>query len=149
MNSELQKIQNILNTTIFGSAFKDLINSDLFNQSVPNYPPANIYRTKLEDGEILHTIELGVTGFKKDWLTIELDSHNNLLLVKGESPKEEKQEEEREYIVNKLAKRNFIIRFNVADFTEVTKVNLDDGLLSIQLKVNKPENVKPQKIEIL
>ena len=47
-----------------------------------------------------------------------------------------------------LAERNFERRFQLADYVVVTEANLADGLLSIALKRELPEALKPRRIEI-
>ena len=47
-----------------------------------------------------------------------------------------------------LAERNFERRFQLADYVVVTDAQLADGLLSIHLKRELPESLKPRRIEI-
>ena len=47
-----------------------------------------------------------------------------------------------------MAERNFERRFQLADYVVVTDAKLADGLLSISLKRELPEALKPRRIEI-
>lgn len=103
------------------------------------YPPYNIETT----GENAYRIEIAVAGFKADELDIQVKE--NLLTVTG---RKAANDEGRQYLHRGLAERNFERRFQLADYVLVTDANLSDGLLSIALKRELPEALKPRKIEI-
>ncbi len=103
------------------------------------YPPYNIESV----GENAYRIEIAVAGFKTEELSIEVKE--NLLTVTGSKPA---NDEARRYLHQGLAARNFERRFQLADYVVVTDANLSDGLLSIALKRELPESLKPRKIEI-
>ena len=106
----------------------------------PNgYPPYNIETV----GENAYRIELAVAGFKADELDIQVKE--NLLTVTG---RKTANDEGRQYLHRGLAERNFDRRFQLADYVLVTGADLSDGLLSISLKRELPEALKPRKIEI-
>jgi molecular chaperone IbpA len=103
------------------------------------YPPYNIETT----GENSYRIEIAVAGFKADELDIQVKE--NLLTVSGHKAA---NDEGRQFLHRGLAERNFERRFQLADYVLVTDANLSDGLLSIALKRELPEALKPRKIEI-
>jgi molecular chaperone IbpA len=105
------------------------------------YPPYNIERT----GEDSYRISMAVAGFSDS--EIEIQSHRNVLSVKGER-KEEGNGEGSEVIYRGIAARSFERRFQLADHVEVTGAALKNGLLHIELKRNVPEELKPRKIAI-
>jgi molecular chaperone IbpA len=107
----------------------------------PSYPPYNIERT----GEDSYRISMAVAGFSDS--EIEIQSHRNVLSVKGER-KEEGNGEGSEVIYRGIAARSFERRFQLADHVEVTGAALKNGLLHIDLKRNVPEELKPRKIAI-
>ncbi len=47
-----------------------------------------------------------------------------------------------------LAFRNFKQTFNLADHVKVTAANLENGLLSVELTREIPEQLKPRRIEV-
>jgi molecular chaperone IbpA len=106
-----------------------------------SYPPYNIERT----GEDAYRITMAVAGFADS--DIEIQSHRNVLSVKGER-KEESNGEGSEVIYRGIAARAFERRFQLADHVEVTGATLKNGLLHIELKRNVPEELKPRKIAI-
>jgi molecular chaperone IbpA len=116
----------------------DLLDS-ASTEAATGYPPYNIERT----GENAYRIEIAVAGFKSDDLNIEVKE--NLLTVQGRKPA---NDETKRYLHRGLAERNFERRFQLADYVVVSDAQLADGLLSISLKRELPEALKPRRIEI-
>jgi molecular chaperone IbpA len=108
-------------------------------EAATGYPPYNIERTD----ENAYRIEIAVAGFRPDELNVEIKE--NLLTVQG---RKTANDETRRYLHRGLAERNFERRFQLADYVVVTDANLADGLLSISLKRELPEALKPRRIEI-
>jgi molecular chaperone IbpA len=109
------------------------------NETANGYPPYNIERT----GENAYRIDIAVAGFKPSELAIEVKE--NLLTVQGGKAS---SDEARRYLHRGLAERNFERRFQLADYVVVTDAQLADGLLSVSLRRELPEALKPRKIEI-
>jgi molecular chaperone IbpA len=108
-------------------------------ETATGYPPYNIERT----GENSYRIEIAVAGFKSKDLNIEIKE--NLLTVQG---RKSETDDTRRYLHRGLAERNFERRFQLADYVIVTDAQLADGLLSLSLKRELPEALKPRRIEI-
>ena len=104
------------------------------------YPPYNIETT----GDDAYRIEVAVAGFRPDELSV--DVKENVLTVAGR--KAANIDDQRRYLHRGLAERNFERRFQLADYVVVTGADLADGLLSIALKRELPESMKPRRIEI-
>ncbi|WP_312160347.1 Hsp20 family protein [Phenylobacterium sp.] len=103
------------------------------------YPPYNIERTD----ENAYRVEIAVAGFRPEELNIEVKE--NLLTVQG---RKAANDDQRRFLHRGLAERNFERRFQLADYVVVTEAKLADGLLSISLKRELPEALKPRTIEI-
>ena len=103
------------------------------------YPPYNIERT----GETAYRVEIAVAGFRPEELNIEVKE--NLLTVQG---RKTANDAERRFLHRGLAERDFERRFQLADYVIVTEARLADGLLSISLRRELPEALKPRRIEI-
>ncbi len=116
----------------------DLLDS-ASTEAATGYPPYNIERT----GENAYRIEIAVAGFKSEDLNIEVKE--NLLTVQG---RKAANDEARRYLHRGLAERNFERRFQLADYVVVSEADLANGLLSISLKRELPEALKPRRIEI-
>jgi molecular chaperone IbpA len=116
----------------------DLLDS-ASGEAATGYPPYNIERT----GENAYRIEIAVAGFKAEDLNIEVKE--NLLTVQG---RKGANDENRRYLHRGLAERNFDRRFQLADYVVVHDAQLANGLLTISLKRELPEALKPRRIEI-
>ncbi|HEX6865857.1 MAG TPA: Hsp20 family protein [Caulobacteraceae bacterium] len=115
-----------------------LLDAAAAQEGASGYPPYNIERTD----ENAYRIEIAVAGFRPEELNIEVKE--NLLTVQGRKT----ANDERQFLHRGLAERNFERRFQLADYVVVTDAALDNGLLSISLKRELPEALKPRRIEI-
>ena len=116
-----------------------LLDAAAAQESSQGYPPYNIERTD----ENAYRIEIAVAGFRPEELNIEVKE--NLLTVQG---RKAANDENRRFLHRGLAERNFERKFQLADYVVVTDASLADGLLSISLKRELPEALKPRRIEI-
>jgi len=105
------------------------------------YPPYNIERTD----ENAYRIDIAVAGFRGEELNVEVKE--NLLTVTGRKAAND-DAAARKYLHRGLAERNFERKFQVADYVVVVDASLADGLLSISLKRELPEALKPRTIAI-
>ena len=106
------------------------------------YPPYNIETL----GENAYRIEIAVAGFTPDELNIEVKE--NLLTVTGRKSANDDVVPQKTYLHRGLAERDFERRFQLADYVVVTDANLVNGLLTITLKRQLPEALKPRRVEI-
>jgi HSP20 family molecular chaperone IbpA len=100
------------------------------------YPPYNIERIKA-DGDKPETlrITLAIAGFtEKD---LEITVEKNQLTIRG------KQEEDpdRVYLHRGIAARQFLRSFVLAEGIEIAGATLENGLLSVCLSRDEPENI--------
>ena len=103
------------------------------------WPPYNIERA----GDDQYRITMAVAGFTPD--EIELIQHDTALLVSGQR---KGQEGERQYLHRGIATRTFRQSFNLAEHVKVTGASLENGLLTVELKREVPEALKPRRIAI-
>ena len=108
-------------------------------EPMTNWPPYNIEKA----GEDQYRITMAIAGFSPD--EIEVTQQANSLVVSGQK---KASEEEKHYLHRGIATRSFKQTFNLADHVKVTGANLDNGLLTIELKREVPEALKPRRIEI-
>ena len=106
-----------------------LLDAAASSDTASGYPPYNIETV----GDNAYRIELAVAGFRPEDLNIEVKE--NLLTVQGRKA------------ANDETKR-FERRFQLADYVVVQDANLADGLLTIALKRELPEQLKPRNIAI-
>jgi molecular chaperone IbpA len=111
-----------------------------FSNSTSNtYPPHNII--KIDDNN--YEIQVAVTGFGKDEVTVELDQ-NVLIVTAGRDV----ADDEKTYLHRGLAQRNFVRNFPLAEHIEVKGAEQKNGILSIRLERLVPEALKPRRINI-
>lgn len=116
-----------------------LLDSSTTAESVSSgFPPHDIEHL----GTDQYKITMAVAGFKEDDLHIEVD--NNILIIKGRKDKKVAKE----YLYHGIALRNFERRFELSDHIKVTDAQLTDGLLTIHLLKEIPEEMKPKSIPI-
>ena len=104
------------------------------------WPPFNLEKV----GEEGYRITLAVAGFRPE--EIEVVARQNQLIVTGR--KEEQDGEDDRYLHRGISGRAFERRFQLADFIEVRSADFENGLLSITLEREVPEEMKPRRIEI-
>ena len=116
----------------------DLLDNASRAAAVDNWPPYDIAR--INDDQ--YRITMAVAGFAENDLDI---SHQaNLLEVSGRSSGDENGE----YLHRGIAGRSFSRRFELADHVKVTGATLQNGLLTIDLAREIPEEMRPRKIAI-
>ena len=118
----------------------DQLDAAARTEAASGYPPYNIERT----GENDYRIEIAVAGFKPDELTVEVKE--NLLTVTGR--KAANDGDTKQYLHRGLAERNFERKFQLTDYLVVVDADLSNGLLSIALKRELPEALKPRTVAI-
>lgn len=122
--------------------FDQLDQSELLSKqftSASSYPPYNIVSTEKDK----YTIDLAVAGFADNEIEITLEDRK--LTVNG---KKETNESNNSIIVRGIAGRSFSRSFVLADQVKVDEAELSDGILSINLHQDIPEEKKPTKIKI-
>ena len=117
----------------------DQLDAAARTEAASGYPPYNIERT----GENDYRIEIAVAGFKPDELNVEVKE--NLLTVTG---RKAANDEAKQYLHRGLAERNFERKFQLTDYLVVVDADLSNGLLSIALKRELPEALKPRTVDI-
>jgi molecular chaperone IbpA len=115
----------------------DLLDSTSRLSTASSWPAYNIARAG-EDG---YRISLAVPGFAMDEL--EITQQPNMLVVSGKKPAENE-----DYLHRGIPSGSFTQSFELADYVDVVDARLSDGLLSIELKRDVPEAMKPRRIEI-
>ena len=118
----------------------NLLDSVAGQASTNGYPPYNIEKA----GDNAYRIVMAVAGFAEAELS--LTQKENELLVTGQTAPS--AEGYKQYLYRGIAGRNFERRFQLADHVKVTGAKLANGLLTIELQREIPEEKKPRAIEI-
>jgi molecular chaperone IbpA len=109
-------------------------------EPIDNWPPYDIVKL----GEDDYRISMAVAGFTQDDLTITQEQ--NMLMVAGQ--KSDEGEANGQYLHRGIAARAFQRRFELADHAKVVGASVVNGLLTIELKRELPEEMKPRRIAI-
>ena len=115
----------------------DLLENTSRLTTASNWPPYDIARTG-EDG---YRISLAVPGFSMG--DLEITQQPNMLVISGR-----RAEEQAELLHRGIPTGSFTHRFELADYVDVVEARLSDGLLTVELKREVPEAMKPRRIEI-
>jgi molecular chaperone IbpA len=107
-------------------------------EQTDNWPPYDIAKTGEDDYRIL----MAVAGFSQDELAITQEQ--NMLIVAGERC----IDGDTLFLHRGITGSKFERRFELADHVRVVGAHLVNGLLTIDLKRELPEEMKPRKIVI-
>jgi molecular chaperone IbpA len=136
----------IMNALDFSPLFRSTIGFDRLSQLVDasaraenSYPPYNIEVV----GDNAYRLTVAVAGFSADEL--DITAKDDTLVVSGKAKSEETAPRA---LYRGIARRAFERRFQLADYIKVTGATLENGLLSVELVREVPEEKKPRKIAI-
>ena len=119
----------------------DLLDQVAGQGNANGFPPYNIEKT----AENAYKIVMAVAGFTDSELS--LTQKENELLVTGQTAPA--ADGEKQFLYRGIAGRNFERRFQLADHVKVTGAKLANGLLTIELQREIPEEKKARAIEIV
>ena len=118
----------------------DLLDSVASHAGSNGYPPYNIERA----GDNAYRIVMAVAGFSEAELNVT--QKETELLVTGQT--RQNGEDQKQYLYRGIAGRNFERRFQLAEHVKVAGAKLANGLLTIELQREIPEEKKPRAIQI-
>ena len=116
----------------------DLLELVASQPSGTGYPPYNIEKT----GDDAWRIVMAVAGFGE--AELNLTQKEDELLITGKV--QPTRDDRTEFLYRGIAGRDFERRFQLADHVRVTGAKLVNGLLSIDLQRELPEEKKPRSI---
>lgn len=116
----------------------DILNERMESTATTNYPPYNIIKT----GENTYEIQVAVAGFGEQDLDITVQ--DGQLLITGDK----ESDEQANYLHQGISNRKFTRKFVLADFVEVRHATVENGILTVQLEREIPEEQKPRSIAI-
>lgn len=116
----------------------NLMEANTSKNSSGGYPPYNIE----QQGENKYRITMAVAGFADEHL--DITQKENMLIVRGER----QAEENKNYVYQGIAERDFERKFQLADYVKVIGATMENGLLHVDLEREIPEAMQPRKIAI-
>ena len=105
-----------------------------------SYPPFNLAKVG-DDGLV---IEVAVAGFSDEEISISLEKLQ--LTIEGKPA--EIEGEEPVFLHRGIARRAFRRSFRLGEYVEVKSAEMTNGLLTIRLAREVPEEAQPKRIEI-
>ena len=149
ISNELDSVGHFSFNPYTFTLFPSILDQIIFPDYEPKikYPVANCYIE--ENGTWV--LEIGVSGFSKEDLNIKREG--NVIIVEGSHDKnqdENTEKDKKKYLYRKLAKRDFIVAYEMSNKLDFSKINtsLKDGILNISIPLKDQERMMSEKIKI-
>jgi molecular chaperone IbpA len=128
-----KEFDDIINTLLFPTRY-----TKTFNNVGASYPPYNII--KVSENETV--LEVAVAGFKEDEVNVVVE--DGYLRISGKK----ENTDVATYLYKGIGTRAFEKAFALSKDAKVDHAEYDDGILSIFVKYEVPEEKKPKQIPI-
>jgi molecular chaperone IbpA len=125
-------------TVGFDDIFDQLSSMSKYVNDIPNYPPYNIKKV----GKDKYQLDMALAGFTKD--DVKVETNDNTLTISASSS----DKEDDSYVHKGIAKRAFKRQWTLVEHLEVQDAKLKDGVLTVDMKLNLPDEKKPRTIKI-
>ncbi len=123
----------------FNQLFENMERLALTGNRDTSYPPYNVISTDNDT----YIVELAVAGFVQDELSVT--QHKGELIIEGSQAT---TDEEPNYVHKGIGSRSFRRSFTLADHVQVDSVTVKNGIMSIHLSRELPEELKPKTLAI-
>lgn len=133
--------------------FRQTVGFDRFNdlfetlaseaENKPSYPPYDIVKVAEND----YQITMAVAGFNESDIDISLENET-LSIAASHTAENKKDKEEKVYLHQGIARRSFSQKFRLAGHMKVKGADMVNGLLTIHISREIPEEHKPRTISI-
>ena len=139
MNLPTRVFDPFKNMTVgFDDIFDQLSSMSKYVNDIPNYPPYNIKKV----GKDKYQLDMALAGFSKD--DVKVETNDNTLTISASSS----DKEDDSYVHKGIAKRAFKRQWTLVEHLEVQDAKLKDGVLTVDMKLNLPDEKKPRTIKI-
>lgn len=129
----------LFRSTVGFDRMQRMMESAMRAEGQNGYPPYNIEAR----GEDAYRITMAVAGFSPE--DLDVTQAENTLVITGNAHADD---EGVAFLHRGIAGRSFERRFDLADHIKVADAGLENGLLSVNLVREIPEEKKPRKIAI-
>jgi molecular chaperone IbpA len=127
------ELDSIIDSLLFPNRY-----TTAYTNSGPSYPPYNIIR--LSESETV--LEVAIAGFKEEEVNVVVEDDKLRISGKKEGP------DSSHYVHRGIGSRAFERIFTLSKDTKVTKAEYADGILSIFVLYEVPEEKKPKQIPV-
>lgn len=119
--------------------FRNISTSNLDN-FLSSYGSAFPYYNIIKEDDTHQNIEIALAGYDKTDVSITLDG-NNLTISGG-------KEDNKNYLYQGISTREFKREFRLGNYWTIVEANHVNGILTIKLEKQLPDNLKSRKIDI-
>ena len=112
--------------------------------SMPTYEDTSYPRFNITKDGDSYTIEVALAGYSKENIVVE--RVENVLRIQGEKSLRDVADES--YLHRGITRKAFKRAFTISEDVRVDKATFVDGILTVDLHVEIPEERRPRKIEI-
>ena len=113
--------------------------------SMPTYEDNSYPRFNVTKNGDQYQIEIALAGYKKENITVE--RIENILSIHGEKSLKDVADES--YLHRGITRKAFKRSFTISDDVRIDQASFVDGILTVDLHVEIPEEKKPRQIEII
>ena len=131
-------INSIFNDPFFLGFNDQFVRWESNKKTASSFPPYNVKKVD-EDN---YTIELAVAGYDREELEIKVEK--DTLTIKSDKETDNKSD----FLHRGIAGRNFTQHFTLGEYMIVKSASLENGMLSIKIERELPEEAKPRQIKI-
>jgi len=132
------QIQSIFNDPFFLGFNDQFVRWESNKKTTSSFPPYNVKKVD-EDNYI---VELAVAGYEREDLDITVDK--DTLIIKSDRENDESSD----FLHKGIAGRNFTQTFTLGEYMLVKSASLENGLLTIKIEREIPEEHRPRQIKI-
>tara|TARA_Y100001973_G_scaffold106634_1_gene185987 strand:- start:1869 stop:2288 length:420 start_codon:yes stop_codon:yes gene_type:complete len=112
--------------------------------SMPTYEDNSYPRFNVTKNGDQYQIEIALAGYKKENITVE--RIENILSIHGEKSLKDVADES--YLHRGITRKAFKRSFTISDDVRIDNASFVDGILTVDLHVEIPEERRPRQIEI-
>ena len=132
------QIENWFNDPLFLGFNDQFVRWNTNKKTLSSFPPYNVKKVD-EDN---YVIELAVAGYDREDLDIKVEK--DTLTIKSERDSLDVAD----YLHKGIAGRNFTQTFTLGEYMFVKSASLENGLLTVKIERELPEEAKPKIIKI-
>ena len=132
------QIESIFNDPFFLGFNDQFVRWETNKKTTSSFPPYNVKKVD-EDN---YVVELAVAGYDREDIDVTVDK--DTLIIKSERENDDKAD----YLHKGIAGRNFTQTFTLGEYMIVKSASLENGLLSVKIEREIPDEAKPRTIKI-
>jgi len=132
------QIEAIFNDPFFLGFNDQFVRWETNKKTTSSFPPYNVKKIDSDN----YVVELAVAGYEREDIDVTVDK--DTLIIKSERENDDKAD----YLHKGIAGRNFTQTFTLGEYMIVKSASLENGLLSVKIEREIPDEAKPRQIKI-